>query len=122
MTDIDIYQRLAYITEIVESRLLTITQNYAQPDIDDDGWWVIGNSYLYLYNYVVNHKFIVDDVESMNQMLVQVAASIAATYREYSDRISSLDEDEQGMYALMFGFLWLYREYRDNPPSSRRLH
>lgn len=60
---IEINERLKYIADIVEARLLDIQRSdLDEEDYDNEGWWVIGNSYLFLYNKVINDTFITDQV------------------------------------------------------------
>jgi hypothetical protein len=55
----------------------------------------------------------------MDEMVKQIATEIAYTYIDYSERIDELDEEEQGFFTLMFGFLYLFRLYMT---ESRTLH
>jgi hypothetical protein len=113
------FDKLTRIAEIIEGKLLAITQNYDEKSYDNDGWWIIGNAYLYLFNQVKYNECIVDDKDSMDEMVKQIATEIAYTYRDYSERIDELDEEEQGFFTLMFGFLYLFRLYMT---ESRTLH
>ena len=109
------------VLNIVEGRLIQIEQVMDPSDYDDGGWWVIGHCYMFLYHLLLEDDVITDtgkDFNHMVELVVRTAGLAAITYREYSNRIDTLDPDEEGFFALIGAFLHLYKAYVDQRKSK----
>ena len=111
--------------EIVEGRLVSISDTLDPDDYADAGIWVIGHSYMFLYDMLRNDTIITEthgDYMAMIDMCVNVAGPAAITYKEYRSREDALNEEEQGLYALLFSFLYLYHEFVGRDDFKKKLN
>jgi hypothetical protein len=123
MTEVE--SKLKRVMEIVENRLLAISETLDPEDYQDAGIWEIGHSYMFLYDLLRNGTNITqtqEDYGAMVEMCMNVSGPAAMTYRKFQSREDALSEEEQGLYALLFSFLYLYKEFVNTNDFKKKLN
>lgn len=103
------------IADIVVGRLGYMEATVDPDSLDDNGWWILGHTYLFLYNSVkggyIPKGYTPEAHSEMHELLIKTSGPAAQTYKAYRERSDELDEEEEGFFTLLFAWLYLYKEY-----------